>query len=257
MQVSWSDIKSLIASSQTRLNFVERENEYLVVASATNIAFTCVLEKGSSSAIEFESTYKNNWVHLVQPIDSDGSVILRNKTTRSGWHYEPRSLDFTTSVAGSLYNRKHDGNLIDTGTDYGDCTIKFFNSSGVEISQQSVLDTDCVRTQIDWHPTYEMDIIGATVSALNPPSGNQRAYAWVIVAPDIPAQFGGSVPFLAGGWNLRHFAGQGSGTTVLNGRGVKTFLPDPVNKTNKFRVVVKHDPGLKIELQFVAEHFKA
>lgn len=191
------------------------------------------------------------------PKDSDGSPLIRTKMTRSGWHFEPRSIDFTTSKLGSLYNRKSDGHTIDGGTDYGDCTIAFFDANGTDISGQSqaTLDTDCVKTQIDWQPQYDMDIIGATVSVLNAPTGTERGYAWVIVAPDIPANMGGSVPFMAGGWNLRFFANEP--TTFLDGRGAKSFAYDPVYNSNKFRVIVKHEPGAKIELQFVAEHFRA
>jgi hypothetical protein len=198
------------------------------------------------------------------PKDADGSSIVRTKTTRSGWHYEPRSIDFMTSKAGSLYNRRHAGNTIDDSPDYGDCTVKFFDANGLELTlgqgeseagYQARLDSYCVRTQADWQATYDMEIIGATVSVLNPPTGSERAYAWVIVAPDIPAEYGGSVPFMAGGWNLRFFTLDQ--TTFLDGRGVKAFPYDPVYNSNKIRVVVKHGAGAKIELQFVAEHFRA
>jgi hypothetical protein len=196
--------------------------------------------------------------------DSDGANIVRTKTTRTGWHYEPRSLDFITAKHGSLYNRTHLGNTIDDSPDYGDAVLTFWDASGSQLVKgvsesdedfQARLDSSCVRTHADWQPNYEMDIIGATVSVLNPPTGSERAYAWVIVAPDIPAQFGGSVPFMAGGWNLRFFTLDQ--TTFLDGRGVKSFTYDPVNNSNKMRVVVKHAAGAKIELQLVAEHFKA
>lgn len=264
MQVTWPDIKNLVSTGQTRLNFIERENEYVIVASATNVAFTCNLEKGSADATEFESSFKAAWLNPSQPVDSDGSAIQRTKTTRTGWHYEPRSIDFITSKAGSLYNRTHTGNTIEDSPDYADCTLKFFDANGAELTQgqgeslaafQVRLDSYCTRTQADWQATYDMEIIGATVSVLNPPTGNERAYCWVIVAPDIPANLGGSVPFMAGGWNLRFFTLDQ--TTFLDGRGVKFFAYDPIYNSNKIRVVVKHEVGARVELQFVAEHFRA
>lgn len=262
MQVEWADIKSLVSSGQTRLNFIERANEYLIIASATNVAFECFLDKDTPEAIEFESDFKAQWVNISQPIDSDGSLISRNKTTRTGWHFEPRSIDFTAGVAGSLYNRKHDGNTIDTGTDYGDASISFFDASGVAITQngetleqwQTRLNANCVRTQIDWQPTYDMDLIGTHVGILNAPDGIKRAYSWIIIAPDIPEFLAGSVPFLSGGWNLRHF--KNSPSTFLDGRGVYTMLHDPDYNSNKIRVIIKHELNSNIELQFVAEHFK-
>lgn len=199
----------------------------------------------------------------VTPRDSDGSTIVRTKTTRTGWHYEPRSLDFITSKAGSLYNRKHDGTTIDAGTDYGDCVLKFYDTAGTLLTQgqnesnndfQTRLNANCCKTIVEWHPQYELEIIGATVSVLNPPTGTERGYVWVIVAPDVPANLGGQVPFLAGGWNLRFFTLDQS--TFLDGRGIKYFPVDNVYGSNKFQVVCKHEVGAKIELQFVAEHFK-
>lgn len=44
----------------------------------------------------------------------------------------------------------------------------------------------------------------------------------------------------------------------VSASGANKGMPyDPVYNSNKIRVVVKHEAGAKIELQFVAEHFKA
>lgn len=243
-----------------RIQYLETDRDYLLFAKDEGLVIECELSKNPSDTTDLDdwvSNYKAAANEPAIPKDQDGSIIVKTKTTRVGWHYEPRSIDWYTSTAGSLYNRKHNGNTIDTGTDYGDAVIRFYNAAGTDITaqEQSVLDTDCVKTVVDWQPTFEMDIIGCTVSCVSAPVAPQRAYAWVIVAPDIPEQFGGSVPFMAGGWNLR-FLRQDS-TTFIDGRGVKTFQYDPVNNSNKIRVIVKHDAGLKIGLQFVAEIFKA
>lgn len=200
------------------------------------------------------------------PRDSDGSIIQRGKFTKSGWHYEPRSIDFFTAKHNSLYNRKHDGNGIADGTDYGDCVIKFFDGSGGELSFQqtgfesetdaqfqSRLDTDCVKTCVDWQPTYDMDIIGGIMMVQNSPT--TAAYMWTIVAPDIPENMGGSVPHVAGGWNLSFFNSRDK--IMINGRGSKTVAYDPVFNSNKFRTIVKHAVGEQIGIQIVYEHFKA
>lgn len=200
------------------------------------------------------------------PRDSDNSPIQRPKTTKTGWHYEPRSIDFYTSTYQSLYNRKHDGNGIDDGTDYGDAVLQFWDSSGDELTfQQSGyesetaeqfqtrLDSDCVKTTMNWQPTYDMDIIGGILMIKDAPA--TRAYLWVIIAPDIPDYLGGSVPHVAGGYNLEFF--NNKDTIVVNGRGTKTVLYDNVYNTNKFGMIVKHAAGEKIGIQFIPEHFKA
>ena len=264
MLVKWSDIKSLINSNQARLNYIERADEYLIVASSVSIAFECALEKGTAEATEFEQQYKLTKVNVVEPLDSDGSRIQRTKTTKTGWHYEPRSLDFITSTANSLYNRMHTGNTVEDSPDYNDCIMKFFDAAGLELTlgqgesaegYQTRLSAYCTRTQIDWHPQYDLDIIGADFGILTPPVAPQKAYAWIIVAPDIPPNLGGNVVFLSGGLNLGLLP---SGDRFpIDGRGVRSFVYDPVYYSNKFRFLVKHTAGLQLTLQVNAWQFKA
>ncbi len=206
-------------------------------------------------------------VRLDAPSDSDNSPILRQKTTKTGWHYEPRSLDFFTGVYKSLYNRKHDGNGIEDGTDYGDATLKFYDASGVELAYQTGtgneteteaifqarLDNNCVKTVMDWQPTYDMDIIGGVMMISSSPAN--RAYMWVVVAPDIPENLGGSVPHVAGGWNLQFFNAKDK--ILVDGRGAKFLAYDPVYNSNKLRTIIKHAAGDNIGMQIIFESFKA
>jgi len=199
------------------------------------------------------------------PRDTDGSPIQRNKYTKTGWHYEPRSLDFTTGVYKSLYNRKHDGNTIADGTDYGDATLKFYTSAGDELTFQETgheseteeqfqtrLDSDCVKTIMAWQPTHDMDIIGGILMIKDAPTAD--TYMWTIVAPDIPENLGGSVPHVAGGWNLAYFNSKDK--IQVNGRGSKTVVYDPVYNSNKFGTIIKHAAGTNVGVQMVYEFFK-
>lgn len=204
-------------------------------------------------------------VSIDGPKDSDGSLIQNVKHTKTGWHYEPRSLDFVTSKYLSLYNRKHDGFTIAGGTDYGDGYLKFYDAAGAELSFQQTghesedvntfqarLDVGCVVTVMDWQPTYDMDIIGGILMIRDAPAVD--TYMWTIVAPDIPEGMGGQVPHVAGGWNLSFFNSKDK--IIVNGRGSKTVVYDPVFNSNKFRTAVKHAAGAKIGLQMIYEHFK-
>jgi len=208
-----------------------------------------------------------DWLKGIDPTprDSENAPISRQKTTKTGWHYEPRALDFFTSSHGSLYNRKHNGNQIDDGDDYGDASIHFFNSSGLELTYQQTgyetetelefqarLDSGCVLSYLDWQPDYNMDIIGGIMMLKDTPAS--RAYMWTIVAPEIPEIYGGSVPHVAGGWNLEFFDTKDK--IKIDGRGIKTIAYDPVYNSNKFRTIIKHSPGVKIGIQIVFEKFK-
>lgn len=225
-----------------------------------------------------QENYVNSWFYTINnqpreiivngPKDTDGSSIVKTKTTRTGWHYEPRSIDFISAKVGSKYNRKHNTGLIDTGTSYGDASLRFFDESLVEIvsgfhgvsgfsetadEYQLRVTENCAVTYLDWQPTYEMDIIGGMLQILEPPP--ERAYMWAIVAPDIPEVYGGNVPFLAGGFNLQYF--KSGDLFSFNGRGVKSIAPDFVYNSNKFRIIVKHAVGRQIGIQVYFEHFKA
>jgi hypothetical protein len=202
-------------------------------------------------------------VSVKAPVDSDNSPIVKPKTTKTGWHYEPRAISFTTSKHGTLHNRKGNNAGVGQGTDYGDATLKFWDSSDDELTQgaeesdedfQTRLNSNCVKTTIDWWPTYDMDIIGGKMLILNGPSAVGQAYLWCVMASDIPEGSGGNVPFVAGGIDLAFV------TSVnlfgIDGRGTKTFLYDSQYASNKLRCIIQHTAGLKIDLLKLYEHFK-
>ncbi len=198
------------------------------------------------------------------PRDTDNAPITRNKTTQTGWHYEPRSLDFFTATYDSLYNRKVNGIGIPDGDDYGDADLHFYDASGIELIRanygsdalfQAALDSSCIKTVVNWQAVYDFDIIGGTLDILNPPTYPDRAYIWVVVAPDIPENLGGSVPYFAGGLPLHFFV---NGKVIpFDGRGVKSFAYDPIYNSNKIAFTVKHEVGAKIGCNIILDHFKA
>ena len=217
--------------------------------ATTDTYFKAALSTGDETTLNTLITNHTNTplAEVIEPRDSDNSRIVRPKTTKTGWHYEPRSLDFLTSKYNSLYNRKHDGNTIADGTDYGDAHMKFYNASGNELSYQQAgfeseteaefqtrLTSGCVKTIVNWQPTYDMDIIGGIVMIKNPPTSD--AYMWSIAAPQLAEQYGGQVPFAAGGWNLS-FMGD-TDKLIVNGRGSKTVQYDPVYNTNEFSLII-------------------
>lgn len=210
---------------------------------------------------------KNDQINFLKSLslnqrDADGAVISRGKATKTGWHYEPRSINFVTSIASSHYNRKHNGGAILAGTDYGDASLKFFDTNDVQLVKtesetneefQARLTSLCVKTCLDWQPAYEIEIIGGMLQVFQPPTTD--AYMWAIIAPDIPEAYGGSVPFLAGGFNLKFF--KNGSIEHYDGRSAKFISPDFVYNSNKFRIIVKHNAGVEIGIQVYFEHFRA
>lgn len=264
-QIDWADFKSFVDEHNINIQYVVLDNSYHMKAFNGPFELECqiyITDPASSDQTDFETNYKPTANGFLEQKDADGATIIRTKTTSTGWHYEPRALDFYTAKLGSLYNRKDDGGDIDDGTDYGDAIMKFYNAANAELVQggvetdvafQTRLTNFCVKTIIDWQSTYDFDIIGGKLQIKDRPDSS--TYIWCIIAPDIPAFLGGSVPYFAGGFNLSFYAPGDS--QDFNGRGVKSFLYDPVYNSNKVRFIVKHALGDQVGLQIIIDQFKA
>jgi len=202
-----------------------------------------------------------NIVSLDGPKDPDGRILTRQATTRDGWAYSPRSLDFYTSKYKSLYNRKHNGAGIDDGTDMGDALMKFYDTNGTELVKaenesdadfQTRLDSSCIKTFVDFEPTFDIDIYGCKLMFESAPI--DRAYLWAIVAPDVPEAYGGSKAFMGGGMNLKMMLPKEIGYT--DGKSSKLIRYDPVYHSGKIRLILKHSLGEKLGIQMIYEFYQ-
>lgn len=167
------------------------------------------------------------------PKDSDGVALSRSKITRSGWHFQLHGVEFSTSKLASVYNKDV------AGTDLGFTSIKFYNSSDVELTAgtQAELDSNCVKTVMDIEIDQDIEVIGGMIEQTTAPTNDVRL--WVIAIPDLTVAQGGSVPFTAGGINLKHL----SGALDLDGKTPKLLPYNATYHTNKFRIIAKHDTG--------------
>lgn len=201
-------------------------------------------------------------VSIDEPKDADGSALARFKVTKTGWHFEPRNIYWKTSTAGSMFSKKFDGNTPEGCTDIGDTTVKFYDASGTALTKgaeesdadyQIRLTANCTKTIMDWHPVHDMEIVGGAMKVVG--NENKNAWGWLIIAPDIPANYGGSVPFLQGGCNIGMFKEREF--VEFDGRTPKFMAYDAVYKSNKLRVMILHEVGLAIQVLVRFELFKA
>ena len=201
-------------------------------------------------------------VSIDEPKDADGSALARVKVTKTGWHFEPRNIYWKTSTAGSMFSKKFDGNTPEGGTDIGDVTVKFYDATGTALTKgaeesdedyQIRLTANCTKTIMDWHPVHDMEIVGGAMKVVG--NENKNAWGWLIIAPDIPANYGGSVPFLQGGCNIGMFKEREF--VEFDGRTPKFMAYDAVYKSNKLRVMILHEVGLAIQVLVRFELFKA
>lgn len=190
------------------------------------------------------------------PKDANGAPVFRRIVTKLNWYYSPHSLDWTTSKYKSLYNRKHDGNGIDDGTDPGDGWLQFYDANGDELIKgqnetdeeyQARLDTDCIKTVGSFEKRESYDIQGAVLYMQDVPV--DRAYLWCVFAPDIPYEYGGSKPFMGRGMNLQMMAAKVP--HPFDAISASTINYEPIYHSGKISCIVKHAAGAKIGLQIV------
>ncbi len=179
--------------------------------------------------------------------DSDGVILSRIKITKLGWHYQVHGLEFTVSKLNSIFNKDT------SGTDLGFTGIKYYNSSDTELvaGTQAELDANCVKTVLDWEPTFDFEIIGGTLEQATIPATDTRL--WIVAIPDLTVAQGGSVPFTQGGVNLRY-----TGNSLdIDGKTAKLMTYDATYHTNKFRMIIKHTVGVQHSIHMLFKIYRA
>jgi hypothetical protein len=188
--------------------------------------------------------------------ESDDKPYFREAITHASWFFSPHAIDFYTAKVGSLYNRDHSGNGIDAGTDAGDAWLVFYDASGVEIVKgneesnedyQTRLTATCIKTIMFWEKKTSFDINSAHLYVRSAPL--ERAYLWVIAAPDVPVEYGGNKPFMGRGMNLQMMAP--GHPHYFDGRTVSTINYDTTYHSGKLATVVKHSVGEQIGIQII------
>ena len=183
---------------------------------------------------------------VASPTDVDGAPLTRTKITKTGWHFQLHGVEFCTSGLGSLYNKDKEG------ADLGFCSLKFYNSSDVELvaGTQAELDSNCTKTVMDIEIDHDIEVIGGTVEQPTPPTTDIRM--WVTAIPDLTIAQGGSVEFAQGGVNLRYI----SKNLDLDGKTPKLLPYSATYHTNKFRVTMRHAAGEICPVHMLFKLFK-
>lgn len=257
LKVDWSTFKTFVDDRNLPIQYLSEYAYYHLFAVDGTLQFECKLAKASTADVaDFEANYMPSANGKVQDTDADGAPLNRPKVTVSGWHYSPRAINWETATHNSINNTNCQGN------DLGDAGVRFFDNSDTELVQgqsesdedfQTRLDANCVKTVL-WFLKLDApyDIVGAIFSIKSAPASS--AYAFLTVAPNIPAELGGMVPFFDGGLDLSMMLDKEP--VYLNGRGAKTMLPDPDYHSNEMWLVVNHPTGQKTRCQVIYELYR-
>lgn len=191
--------------------------------------------------INDQSNYNNR--------DTDGAIITRNKAAKKGWTFWAIAIEVTTStIGGTAYCKDSLGN------DIPGVTCKIYDANNAEITTPGVLNANlnnCVKTVLDFESGFDYEIIGGALRINANQSNDVRL--WIVGAPDIPANLGGSKEF-ASGINLKFLAADSS--FEVDGRVTKLITNDPVYHSGKLRIILKHPAGNNTNMQFVIHIYR-
>lgn len=192
---------------------------------------------------DYLTNYQPNVNKSLEPKDTDGATLRRNKISPLGWMYQMHAIEFTTSKINSFFNQDELGN------DLTFVTMKLYDSEDQLITEQTN-ETNAVKTVIEWEPNHTFEIIAGKFLQTLPPTQDVRL--WIIAVPDIPKEYGGDKDFIQGGINLKYF----SNVLSADGRVAKKLEYIEGLKLTKIQIVVKHSAGYQHSGQLLFEIFK-
>jgi len=260
MRLVWGKFKEQVLARSGSIQCIETDYSYRLSMFDGGLTYFCILAKDPTDTTDLDDFVANFKPNVNQPIvpkplfNEEKKQIVSVSMSSEDAHYEPRSLDFYTAKVGSLYNRKSDGLGIDDGTDYGDGWLEFFDASGntIDPTNQQAITENCTITKMQFEPKFVFDIFSGILFLEKTPL--ERAYLWVTVAPDIPEAYGGSVPFMAGGLNLKMLPDYS--TVRFDAKTSKQITYNADYHTGKIEMKVKHALGEQIGIQMLYEFYR-
>lgn len=251
MIVSWPAMKTFVDAKGVSIQWVDDDNTYFLQAFDGNFSLETSLNKNNANEwlSEFETTYKSVGNKRLSQFDTDGANIVRLKAAKAGWSFWAVPIEITTStLLGEVYCKDS------AGVDVPGITCKIYDGSNVEITVPGVLDVNlntCVKTVVDFEPTFDYEIVGGALRINSNPAEDIRL--WIVGAPDIPALYGGSKEF-ASGINLKFLAPDSS--FEIDGRVTKFLTYNPATHQGKMRLLLRHPAGAQVNMQFVIHLYR-
>ena len=177
--------------------------------------------------------------------DPEGNPIYRPIIAAKDMLFQPRCIDFTTGKLNSICNKASDlSNL-------ADAVLLFFNDGYVEITRnesetdeqfQARLDQECYFTWLYFTPNHRYAIKSGEIRYKG--TLGDESDVWIEIAPHIPKEYGGSVPFINGGLPLDFFDEKKA--IVIDGGTCAIIELDSAYLSHRLGVKVEHGIGSKI-----------
>lgn len=251
IKLDWTTFKAQVTQGGLPYRYISQDNIYFIYAVDGQFEYETSIaqeDPANSDQTDFEANFKTSAFPTFSQFDTDGAGIVRLKAAKKGWSFWAVPVEITTSTLGTLYCKTSDG------SDIPWINCKIYNGSSVEITTPGILDANlatCVKTVVDFEPTFDFEIIGGALRINSNPAQDIRL--WIVGAPDIPAQFGGSKEF-ASGINLKFLAPDSS--FEIDGRVTKFLAYNDVTHQGKMRIILKHPAGATVNMQLVIHLYR-
>lgn len=261
---AWTGWKAVYAAKGSPFQYDDDGTLYTIWTYDADEIHMCQIWKGTvpdltvaaysqaqndSDKSDFETNFKSLGNMPLSQLDTDGASIVRIKAAKRGWSFWSIPIEIVSSTLGaSLFCQDNGGNNISW------ITAKIYDGNNAEITTAGLLNANlntCVKTIVDFEPTFNYEIIGGSLRINSNPTQDVRL--WIVAAPDIPAGSGGSKEF-ASGINVKFLAADNSWD--IDGRVSKSVTYDPVYHSGKIRLIIKHPAGLQVNLMFIAQIYR-
>lgn len=244
MITSWGQLKEFYSNRKVDMLMIEDERFYHVFVSENNLELECHIDKNPSDEtelIEFEMHYLPLCNQKRQLFDDSGKPFARFAIASEGFMLSCLAMCFSTAKLNSLHCKNPDNT-----TDAESVTYKMFDIDGNE----TIVDANAVKTQIDIEVLKDFEMVGGKVlQAIRP---TESVYGYMIAAPDVPTEYGGSKNICKGGFNFKFIENM----YEIDGRAPKMMYYDATLHTNKIRLLFYHSAGFQHDLMFSLEYYR-
>jgi hypothetical protein len=233
MQVGWKTLKKFIDDTGLIqfLCYIEFDNEFYTWLSYQDQSFSVLLAKDTADCEDFVNNYKPRAV-LKSDISEDGVSLSRVTHVVTGRFMRALFVLITTST------EQHND-------DTGFVTVKMFDEQG-NVTHDGA---QAVKTALDFAPNYTYELHGGGLQSFDQMASD--FFVSGIIAPEIPAQMGGSVYVVR-----NYLLVQPKDDVFREGLGTGELVYDSqIPQKNVMRIEVKHQKGVQARFQVEIRYY--
>lgn len=247
MLVEWTEFKDFVDARNADILKVEKGDDYYLYAQENNLQIECIINKSPSDTTDLDD-FETNYLDLCNPyrqkFDVSGKPYARFAIAKEGNVMQTISFTFSTSTSGSLSCYKND-NSTSLGSYF---TYTMYKADGTTTSTNIL----CVRTVIDFMPTFDYELIGGALWSKSAPLTTIKA--WMTIAPGISSSLGGNHEIATGGFDISYIGGDKN--LSLDGKAPKELKYNSGAGSNKIRGDFYHAAGTAHEIMIQLRYFK-